>query len=114
MKTFLAFTVLIVVVYLFTRLSFKEQKNDIMSNVESSEAAEALEAWIHARVYPGNTLPADRYLSEFEKLQNRKLQRAATFPGQWDAIGPKNFGGRTLCLAFNPANPQTIYAGSAS
>ena len=42
------------------------------------------------------------------------MQRAQSFPGQWTAIGPKNFGGRTLCLAFNPQNAQTIYAGSAA
>ncbi len=33
---------------------------------------------------------------------------------EWQSMGPVNLGGRTLCIAFNPQNPNTIYAGSAS
>jgi photosystem II stability/assembly factor-like uncharacterized protein len=32
----------------------------------------------------------------------------------WRAIGPSNISGRTLAIALNPQNPNTIYAGSAS
>jgi hypothetical protein len=32
----------------------------------------------------------------------------------WTAIGPHNTGGRTLAIEFNPQNPNTVYAGSAS
>ncbi|MBK9012962.1 MAG: hypothetical protein IPM82_02160 [Saprospiraceae bacterium] len=32
----------------------------------------------------------------------------------WQTLGPHNRAGRTLKLAFNPQNPNTMYAGSAS
>ncbi|HKQ96851.1 MAG TPA: hypothetical protein VJV75_03135 [Candidatus Polarisedimenticolia bacterium] len=32
----------------------------------------------------------------------------------WASLGPANVGGRTLCLAIDPANPNVLYAGSAS
>jgi len=32
----------------------------------------------------------------------------------WQELGPHNIGGRTLALAFNPQDPNTIYVGSAS
>lgn len=89
-------------------------KNEKSEENEHGEAAEALGSWMDARMYPGNTLPSNNYLSGFQSFQQQKLQRTQIFPGQWTAIGPKNFGGRTLCLAFNPQNSQTIYAGSAS
>ncbi|MFC1530274.1 FlgD immunoglobulin-like domain containing protein, partial [Gemmatimonadota bacterium] len=39
---------------------------------------------------------------------------AYTIPDPWTAIGPKNLGGRTIALAFNPLNTEIIYAGGAS
>ena len=33
---------------------------------------------------------------------------------EWESLGPKNIGGRTLCLAFHPTDTNTVYAGSAS
>lgn len=43
---------------------------------------------------------------------------AATLRGDrsntWEAIGPKNIGGRTLCLAVNPVDTNILWAGSAS
>ena len=32
----------------------------------------------------------------------------------WFSLGPDNFGGRTLAVDFDPTNPSTVYAGSAS
>lgn len=43
---------------------------------------------------------------------NKKLLKTNE-PDPWKAIGPNNIGGRTLCIAINPKNPETIYAGSA-
>ncbi|MBL0072006.1 MAG: hypothetical protein IPP34_09415 [Bacteroidetes bacterium] len=54
------------------------------------------------------------YLTDgFRQAQNQSRSQAP-FPGQWEPIGPMNFGGRTLALAFNPQNPNTMFAGSAS
>ncbi len=35
-------------------------------------------------------------------------------PGQWQALGPSNVGGRVRSLAFDPGNPSRLLAGSAS
>jgi len=76
-------------------------------------AGMAMANWFHQRSFPGKTISMDKISDGFLQLQNEGL-RTSSFTGSWDAIGPKNFGGRTLSLAFNPQNPNTIYAGSAS
>ena len=56
-------------------------------------------------------------MAAFSKaFEQKKLQQQfkAGEDSDWKALGPKNIGGRTLCLAFNPFNPKTMYAGSAS
>ncbi len=35
-------------------------------------------------------------------------------PGQWQALGPSNVGGRVRALAFDPAHPRRLLAGTAS
>ena len=73
----------------------------------------SLSDWNRERAFPENNINMRAYSNAFAQL-SQEQSRAATFPGQWEAIGPKNFGGRTLCLAFNPQNSNTILAGSAS
>jgi photosystem II stability/assembly factor-like uncharacterized protein len=46
-------------------------------------------------------------------MQNAVYQRN-NLTEPWETMGPKNHGGRTLALAFNPQNPNTMFAGSAS
>ena len=76
-------------------------------------AGKALSDWYAQRSFPGNTIDMS-FLTEGFRFQRNHQARTAVFPGSWEAIGPKNFGGRTLALCFNPDNPATIYAGSAS
>ncbi|MEM0992037.1 MAG: hypothetical protein AAGI49_03330, partial [Bacteroidota bacterium] len=77
-----------------------------------SGAYEALNFLGDAKVYPNQTYPKAAHYAAWEKAQtaieNRSEQNA------WEAMGPDNRGGRTLCVVFNPQNPNTIYAGSAS
>src|SRR4029450_6467691 len=54
------------------------------------------------------------FLTESFIQMKQSSSRSTFFPGTWEAIGPMNFGGRTLALCFNPLNPNTIFAGSAS
>ena len=43
------------------------------------------------------------------------LEKAAGVQaGQWVALGPSNAGGRVRALAFDPANPRRVFAGTAS
>ena len=81
-----------------------------------SEAFHFMEFWSMARSYPDNDIPSNAYIKAFNQSQSIKLekQQSATNIDTWHAIGPHNTGGRTNAIAFNPQNPNTIYAGSAS
>jgi photosystem II stability/assembly factor-like uncharacterized protein len=73
----------------------------------------ALELWTMQRAYPDNDIDPSAYMEAFEKTRSLpSAQRSSTT--SWQAMGPHNTGGRTLCIAFNPVNGKTIYAGSAS
>jgi photosystem II stability/assembly factor-like uncharacterized protein len=82
-----------------------------------SGAYEALNFWSYQRAYPNKAIPDVAHYAAFEYAQ-KNLQRspggqlAAVDP--WKEIGPHNLGGRTLAIVFNPQNPNTVYAGSAS
>ncbi|MBN1351417.1 T9SS type A sorting domain-containing protein [candidate division KSB1 bacterium] len=82
----------------------------------TSGVMRALDFWAAQRAYPGRIIPPDKYYAEFTraKAQLKKSADFPEFPGEWKCIGPKNCGGRTNALVFNPQNPNTIYAGSAS
>ncbi|MBU2502097.1 hypothetical protein KJ682_12275 [bacterium] len=81
-----------------------------------SGAGQAMEFLARQRAYPGRDLPRSGYAEAFTFVRD-KMQRAPaakTGGSTWQAIGPHNIGGRTLCIAFNPQNPTTVWAGSAS
>jgi photosystem II stability/assembly factor-like uncharacterized protein len=81
-----------------------------------SEAMLALDAWTAARAYPGADIPVAGYYRAFLEAMvmrnDMKAQNSAQPP--WRSIGPANFAGRTIAIAINPLNPNTIYVGSAS
>jgi len=80
-----------------------------------SGAYEALSFFGESRSYPAKSLPASGFYSAWETAQHMEeatIQDRS--PEPWETMGPHNRGGRTLNLAFNPQNPNTLYAGSAS
>jgi len=82
-----------------------------------SGAYEALQWQTIKRAYPNGDIPNAASYAAFEQarqmLQASALRKnSASTP--WQTLGPHNRGGRTLALAFNPKNPNTIYAGAAS
>jgi len=82
-----------------------------------SGALEALQQFTFARAYPNEDIPPAASFAAFEfahKNLSRARLRKSKVLDEWRSIGPHNRGGRTLVLAFNPQNPNTIYAGSAS
>jgi len=81
-----------------------------------SGAYEALQFWNQVRAYPNDDISSDAFFNAFEQKQEIKFNKQFKIESndQWQAIGPHNTGGRTIALAFNPQNPNTIYAGSAS
>jgi photosystem II stability/assembly factor-like uncharacterized protein len=87
--------------------------NDDAEKRGQSGAAQALDQWTFSRAYPFGTIPIDKLTLAFAQ-RNLEIQLRDNENDNWEALGPKNIGGRTLCLTFHPNNPDIIYAGSAS
>lgn len=81
---------------------------------KQSGAGEAMEFWAMPRSYPDGRIYSNRWAAEFFRLKSSARIRGGGPGEEWTALGPKNIGGRTLCLAFHPDNPDIIFAGSAS
>ncbi len=90
----------------------KSDKNDPAPK-KIPGAYQALNLFGLSRTYPFEKLPAQAHYAAWESVRQNAAQRnEPTAP--WESMGPKNHGGRTLALAFNPQNPTTMYAGTAS
>ncbi len=82
---------------------------------KTSGAKKALDSWAAARAYPNELIPEQGYYEAFNySRQFMNISRERDTRSTWEPIGPHNIGGRTIAIAFNPQNPNTIYAGSAS
>ncbi|MCG8604612.1 hypothetical protein MJD09_06365, partial [bacterium] len=85
------------------------------SQLQVSGARRALDLLSDIRSYPNSDIPEtgffDGYVLSKQTLRKgvRSVQKQP-----WRPIGPTNIGGRTLAIALNPQNPNTVYAGSAS
>ncbi len=98
-------------VFIFSLIAiFSSIKIDNFPN-EKNEAYEALDFWARSRAYPNKAFPSKGYAQAFEKMKSMETLKTSQ---RWEAVGPENFGGRTISLAVNPENNRTIYAGSAS
>jgi photosystem II stability/assembly factor-like uncharacterized protein len=110
--TFFTFITILLISY----LAFESQP--VISNNKNkvSGAYEALNFFNYAREYPNDKIPNDAYYRAFEQMEQHRLSKpentATVDP--WYTIGPHNSAGRILAIAFNPQNPNTIYAGSAT
>ncbi|MCB0549471.1 MAG: hypothetical protein KDD19_17990 [Phaeodactylibacter sp.] len=92
-------------------LSCQQKGQGIQEEPKKGGAALAMEAWALHRSYPDGKVWQRNLAQAYEQQQ-----LAVSFRGSgpdWEALGPKNFGGRTLCLAFHPQDPNILYAGSA-
>jgi photosystem II stability/assembly factor-like uncharacterized protein len=98
----------------FIWLSGSETVSVRLKQPKLSDTGRALNWWFESRVFPGDDLHNQKFLSEYVEFTGALSKQSAVFPGNWEALGPKNFGGRTLCLAFNPQNNATLFAGTAS
>lgn len=104
---------------------YGEDRSRSPEEVGSYSDAMASLHFLHAqRAYPNDDIPSRQYMDEYERIEPQV--RAArersgkvtvggyTEPADWQALGPKNLGGRTIALAINPLDPDVMYAGSAS
>jgi len=74
----------------------------------------ALDDFFMARAWPDSIIPHNQYEEAYKRHQEMQILSKKKDSIAWEAIGPKNFAGRMIGLAFNPQNPNTIWAGSAS
>ncbi|MFC1529447.1 T9SS type A sorting domain-containing protein [Gemmatimonadota bacterium] len=87
-----------------------------------SDAMAAMHFLNGQRAYPEADIPPSKYLDAFDEVEQqisqvrfgRTVQGEYTEPDPWNAIGPKNVGGRTNAIAINPIDPRIMFAGSAS
>jgi photosystem II stability/assembly factor-like uncharacterized protein len=106
--------------FLFSLLLFScflEKTETVFPEQEKvSGAYEALTFFGESRAYPNAQLPEGAYLQAWQQAQSLRAAnlRDGDDPAPWESMGPHNRGGRTLAITFNPQNPTTMYAGSAS
>lgn len=95
-----------------------------------SGAFQSFDFWSASRAYPGADIPDGAHMRAYEYSraflrhlpEERPGDRGRAIPlelrraqsASWQPIGPTNGGGRTLTIAFDPSNPDIVYAGSAS
>ena len=107
-------------IFVFIVLHFKNPEQELHKQSVSTEAKvsgafESLAQWNDQRAYPQKNIPTSGYYAAFEySRKNLNKGGVDSEVEPWKSIGPHNIGGRTLAIAFNPQNPNTIYAGSAS
>ncbi|MCB9306523.1 MAG: T9SS type A sorting domain-containing protein [Lewinellaceae bacterium] len=80
---------------------------------EPSEAGEAFRYWDMARTFPDGRFYTGKYSDAMQQMQLETYLRGDR-SNSWEAIGPRNIGGRTLCLAIHPQNASILWMGSAS
>ncbi|HXB41376.1 MAG TPA: T9SS type A sorting domain-containing protein [Bacteroidia bacterium] len=89
---------------------FSEKENE-----QHSDAMDALQFFSQAAAFPDKDIPANAYASAMDWYkQNALTNRNAQTTTSWQSIGPRNMGGRTIAIAFDPTDTATIWLGSAS
>ena len=80
---------------------------------KQSGALQSLDFWARQRAYPEDFIPDYKYHQAFEYSKRNLKPQSDIIGNPWETLGPHNFGGRTISIAINPQNGNTIYAGSA-
>lgn len=78
-----------------------------------SEAGASFMYWNMARTFPDGQFHTEKYTEALAQMRLAAQLREERDP-TWEALGPKNIGGRTLCLAINPLDTNILWLGSAS
>jgi photosystem II stability/assembly factor-like uncharacterized protein len=102
-----------ILVYLLFGCNYQKdlENNEILL----PEAFFAINNWSAQRAYPYGYVNDKKFFNEFIDVKNKTQNTRLSSPNNtWETMGPHNRGGRTLCVASNPQNSNTIFAGSAS
>ncbi len=112
---FFTFAIFILSFY-FSSKQVTVPEKQVINEEEHSGALQALNFWTASRAYPFNDIPSDKYYKAFaySKRRFKEISRSPFTDYEWQFLGPVNLSGRTIALALNPVNGNTIYAGSAS
>lgn len=110
MKRFLVFLMAVI----FFIVGFISFNNFEIKKIKTSGAMAALQFWNTQRAYPNDDIPSRGLYEAFQNKLNKSQNLIESSVAPWKTLGPKNIGGRTNAIVFNPQNPNTIYAGSAS
>lgn len=73
-----------------------------------------LEWFLEPRLQADGSYPAGARWNAFIEARANALTKTNTAAASWTSIGPNNFAGRMLDLAFDPNNANVIWAGAAS
>ncbi len=98
---------------LFAVLFINCQSSTKKHGESPSEAGAAFLQWSAARLFPDGIFHTEKYSEAFAAMRLSSQWRGERSP-TWEGIGPKNIGGRTLCLAVNPLDTNILWLGSAS
>ena len=99
---------------LLVAFSCQEGVQDDSKKENLSGAGQSLDFWFASRSYPNEHISTEKFQTAFEQKKIEQLIKSGPGTDEWEAIGPKNIGGRTLRIGFNHQNANTIYAGTAS
>ncbi|MEO1438373.1 MAG: hypothetical protein AAFV80_22720, partial [Bacteroidota bacterium] len=80
----------------------------------ASGAGQAMDFFTMARTFPDGKYSSKAYKKAFRQKQLDRALKAGPNPSDWNAIGPFNIGGRTLCIGFNHQDDETLWIGTAS
>jgi len=106
---------LIIILFLSLLFGCNNYKNSNSKEILPSEAFFAINNWSAQRAYPYDYVNDKKFFNEFIAIKNTLQYAKLSSPNNtWETMGPHNRGGRTLCVATNPQNSNTIFAGSAS
>jgi len=113
--SFLQFLLLFGIYSLFSCQAIQDKENNQAhsSEVHPSGAAQSLDLWTYLRTYPDGKLHRKKFELAFQQKQLANSFAETVTNGEFEALGPKNIGGRTLAIAFHPTESETIFVGSA-
>ncbi|MBD3223624.1 MAG: T9SS type A sorting domain-containing protein [Caldithrix sp.] len=71
--------------------------------------------WFYVqRTFPYGRADADAYRRAVQQVHAQKRLLRPTSERAWQFAGPTNIGGRVVDIAFNPQNPNIVYAAAAT
>ncbi|MEP7267025.1 MAG: T9SS type A sorting domain-containing protein [Saprospiraceae bacterium] len=97
--------------FLFIACNEKNKLDRDGEDEKQSGAGIAMDEWVNVRFSNSDQVSSNALIDAQQKV---KTNFRAADKAKWKALGPMNIGGRTLCLAFHPTDPDVIFAGSAS